>query len=141
MATGEDHYLEKRYLDELSLQLRTSWQLYLQFYTVFLTVNVIGLGLTLEHLAPHNRWPMALAFVSQNTISFATAVFMAVYSRKTSSKFQEIAEQLLISRSRPSRPTAFNESPLAGHLGLWGGIGNAVSHLALIVCWIVVGRT
>jgi hypothetical protein len=43
---------------ETSLQTFVSvWDIYIKFYTVFLTANVLGLGLAVEHLQHGHRGP------------------------------------------------------------------------------------
>ena len=44
MEESPQEWILKRRHEDLSLTVRTSWSLYIQFYTVFLTVSVVGLG-------------------------------------------------------------------------------------------------
>jgi len=41
--TDADDWLGKKLLDETSLAYRTVWDLYLRFYTVYLTFSVVAL--------------------------------------------------------------------------------------------------
>jgi hypothetical protein len=126
--------LARRYLDELSKQLTTSWTIYIQFYTVFLTANVLGLGLTVEKIDKDHRWPVVLAFTLQNCISFVTALVMAKYSVDTSEHFQELSNQMTSAKAIP----ALKKSPIAGQLGWWAGIANAITHIGFGVAWVFV---
>lgn len=65
----------------LSEQFVAAWQVYIAFYTVFLTVNLAALGVTLEKVAGRkSRVMIAVAFVAQNLLGMATAMAMARYS-------------------------------------------------------------
>ena len=51
MEESSHEWILKRRHEDLSLTVRTSWSLYIQFYTVFLTVSVVGLGWVLTRPA------------------------------------------------------------------------------------------
>jgi hypothetical protein len=59
-------WLEHKYFDEVSLQFRTVWDLYIKFYTVFLTVQIAGLGAIVQYVAQSNRILIVLAFILNN---------------------------------------------------------------------------
>src|ERR1041384_4494518 len=59
MEESPHEWILKRRHEDLSLTVRTSWSLYIQFYTVFLTVSVVGLGWVLTPPADAQIVPRA----------------------------------------------------------------------------------
>ena len=132
-AVSNERELAKRYMDELSTQLTSAWDVYIKFYTVFLTANVTALALIEKE--GNSIVPVVTAFMVQNVVSLATAVYMAFYSRSAAGHFVELSRVLL----EPEQVrTTFKQSPIPGNLGLWAGIANAVSHVGLMVAWALM---
>jgi len=64
MDQMEHDWIVQKWYDETCLQLRNAWDIYIKFYTVFLTVNILGLGLVVQHIdSPGKRWPIVVAFL------------------------------------------------------------------------------
>lgn len=133
--------LRKQY-EEYMLQLRTTWDLYLKFYTVFLTINVIGLGATVQHITQANRWPVVLAFIVQNLVSSITAIRVGFSAKTTQHDIQEVSNAMVhIDESKndyDSLKEVATKSPIQTNLALWAGIANFISHITLIICWLAV---
>ena len=132
-------WLRKKQFDEVSLQFRTAWGYYLNFYTVFTTVNITALGITIQYVHLNNRWPIVVVFLLQNLNSCITATRLAQYSKVCESRMQsiclDIADLHLQQTGTPPPIKAITQSSIPGQLGYWGGIANAMGHILFIICW------
>ena len=86
MEESPHEWILKRRHEDLSLTVRTSWSLYIQFYTVFLTVSVIGLGWVLTRpadapIVPRAKHVIAIVLVIQALLTAITRAAMLVASR------------------------------------------------------------
>ena len=126
-------WMAKKKYDEINQYCRSCWELYLKFYTVFLTMNVAGLGLVVQYIDMDRRWPIVAAFAIQNTLSAITAVSMGLYSRSA-------ASQLIALCRKITGVTEFvaPASPVPAQLMWWAGLANAISSITLVLCWVVV---
>lgn len=128
------------YLETLKVYAKV-WDIYIKFYTVFLTANVLGLGLVIENM-PTKRWPVCLAFICQNVVTIGTSFSVGLYSRKTDDKLIQIAKHLADANPvRRHSDVVTTTSPVARRLSSWAGYANCVATLCIIVCWIAVWRT
>lgn len=101
------------------------WDIYIKFYTAFLTVNLVALGLVVEKVKQERaRKFICVGFMIQNLFSLITASGMAMYSNQVAHAFLNAPEIAVLAASRP--------------LGVWGGIGNALSHVLFIGLWAAV---
>ena len=131
-------WLVKKYFDEISLAWRTAWDLYLKFYTIFLTFNGTALGLTMKYI--HDCRPrivICIFFMAQNVISAVTAVKVAQFSKEYERRFQDVAK-LAARLSNSKLPSELSRPPVPGDLGSWGGTGNTISHIIFVVLWFAV---
>ena len=85
MKESSDEWILKRRHEDLSLTVRASWSLYIQFYTVFLTVSVVGLGWVLTRpadaaIVPRAKHVLAIVFVIQTLLTAITSGAMALYT-------------------------------------------------------------
>src|SRR5262245_55974878 len=97
--------LRTRYT-ELSQNLRAEWDIYIRFYTVFLTFNMAALAWAFaseRHSQPVRM--VAWAFVVQTILTAGASAFLALHSRDTW-KRQEHIETLLLELEQTSIPTA-----------------------------------
>lgn len=124
------------YLKELCQTFRATWEAYLKFYTVFLTVNMVAVGVVMEvRDAETTLAVIVIIFLIQNLVSLGTALGIVWYSRNVSREvrqhFYAIAPSLAVKASV--------NSPLPGPLTIWGGTANAIGQLALIGAWLYLG--
>lgn len=129
-------WLRQKYIDEASLQFRTVWDLYLKFYTVFLTFNITALGLTIQFVkGSDQRLVLVLAFILQNVVASITAARISVFSVDCSKRMAEVAAEYIKSEGA-GLPDDLKKPTIPGDLGRWGGLGNLLGHLLLIASWI-----
>lgn len=134
-------WLRRRLFDETSQQFRTTWTIYISFYTVFLTFNITALGLTIQYVVTSNRWPIVIAFVLQNINSMVTALRISKFSLHSSERMSSLARELAdASNGTTTLEVApikcLSDEPIPGRLGYWAGQANAIGHLLLVGCWI-----
>ncbi len=143
-AASADWLLKRRH-EDLSLTFRTAWDLYIKFYTVFLTVSITALifvaGGSQFLKAPQGNPPgggktytaliIVVVFSVQSAICAVTSVLMGLYSKKAS-KDQASIESRLVSTG-VEVPGAGSTIPVG--LAQWAGFANAVVMCGLIVIW------
>jgi hypothetical protein len=125
---------------ELGMSLRSSWDIYIKFFTVFITFNVIAIGAVVERVDPINRPLMAAAFIAQNLLASGTALGLAWYTKKCRGQLERIADVLLQGTPRHVNRAVLREAPIPGTTGVWAGIANFIAHVSLIGIWILVAR-
>ncbi|KHE91966.1 MAG: hypothetical protein K8F52_08485 [Candidatus Scalindua rubra] len=130
-------WFAKLLLEESFNGYKTVWDLYLKFYTVFLSVNLIALAAVLEHISQVNRLLIVIAFIAQNAFSLGTAIMIAVFSKKSTARYDVLCRHFAVQYCNHKIIVELSHSPTLSWLGVYGGFANAVSHLALICCWIV----
>lgn len=107
----------------LTEQLSASWGVYMEFYVMFMTLNLVALAAVWEKVGKGvGRTIVCVAFMLQNVFSFATAVSMSVYTKNLSEAY----------------PTGTEALGNIGWMGELGGRANAASHGAFFVMWIVM---
>jgi hypothetical protein len=138
--------LRSYYSETLKVYARV-WDIYIKFYTVFLTANVIGLGLVVQHVPVH-RAPICWAFICQNIVTLVTSLSVGIYSRKTDESLVSLTDYLVRIDNEAAEQKGQRvhdnsfihtlRSPVAGRLSMWAGVGNCVATVCTIVCWIAV---
>lgn len=136
--TLTERVLMKRF-EEVNVNFRTTWDLYLKFYTVFLTFDLAALAWVYgKDFNPHHRWPVPVAFIFQNVFVAITSGWMALYSKTVTSKIGGILGQLAdlgdahgesIDRAR----VLGVDLPIS--IAIWGGVANCVAVSMLAVIW------
>jgi uncharacterized membrane protein YqjE len=139
-ASGEspwDTFLVKQF-EERNLTIRTAWDIYIKFYVAFLTLNVAGIGVVVQYVQLPSRGPIVYAFAMHNLLAIGTAFFIWRLTKQLNTEVEEIAEQL---RDREGvnlnrRQLVALRAPTPRNLVLYSAIGNAITHVGLIACWI-----
>ncbi len=131
-------WLPKSILDQEFTSYKTVWDLYLKFYTVFLTVNFVALAAVVQHIKDEGRGIIVVAFLLQNLFSFGTALTIAFFSKKTAERYNNLCFHLASQSKYSDVILESAKSSVPGWIGYWGGIANAASHIALMACWIAV---
>ena len=141
MNESLQEWILKRRHEDLSLTVRTSWALYIQFYTVFLTVSVIGLGWMLTRPAdapvvPRAKHVIAIVFAIQTLLTAITSGAMALYTMRVAHD-QEHIERLLVQSNVDALPSCGPAVP--GSLARFAGWFNCAAMLAMAALWLYVG--
>jgi len=114
----------EKYIDEASLQYRTVWDLYIKFYTVYLTFNAAAFGLTVQYVTnPNARSIVCVLFILQNLISGTTAYKIAQFSLNIKRHSEELAN-LGAELAQEKLPKPIKDLAPIGATWLLGGIGN-----------------
>jgi len=140
MASPNRDWVAQKALEECSVQFRTVWDIYIKWYTVFLTFNILALGLAAEHLKGRSIQVVAVVFVAENLISLVTGIRIGSFSASVKHQADSIAAWLASTDAPQASPApqAALDFPVPGNLGQWSGYANALSHVFLIICWIAV---
>jgi hypothetical protein len=115
--------------------------LYLKFYTVFLTINVVALGVTVQYIQGFNRVPIVGVFAMQNAVCILTAIKIAGFSRSTSDRIRTLCEDIAGVKSSGDDASSaqmrhVTDSPAPGEFGYWAGVVIALGHATMVVTWI-----
>jgi hypothetical protein len=141
MEESSHEWILKRRHEDLSLTVRASWSLYIQFYTVFLTVSVLGLGWVLTRpadapIVPRARHVIAIVFVIQTLLTAITSGAMALYTLRVAHD-QEHIENVLVQSHVDARLSVGPTVPTL--LAQWAGWFNCAAMVAMAALWLYVG--
>jgi hypothetical protein len=141
MNESPQEWILKRRHEDLGVTVRMCWDLYIKFYTVFLTFSVIGLGWILTHpsdipMVPRAKQVIAIVFLIQTILTASTSAAIAVYTVHVAHD-QEHIEDLLTQSHGATRPSIKPAVPKL--LAQWGGWSNCAAMLAMAALWLYVG--
>jgi hypothetical protein len=134
--------LRKRY-EETHLNFRTLWDLYLKFYTVFLTSNVAALAWVYSRGAGVvSRWPVSLAFFMQCVLVSVSSVLVAKWSKSSRAGIEGIVDAIGFLSSQKGevsdKATLFAVDLPVG-IACYGAYANSIGVLTLAVIWFYYG--
>ena len=133
--------LKKRH-EDLSVTFRTVWDIYIKFYTVFLTFSIAAMGWLLARpkdqlaMPKHFIHVLGVVFIAQSLLTGATSAFVAFYSRRVARDHASVERELLPSMRQDSFLARSIAIPVG--LALWSGLANAVAMLAMSYAWVYV---
>jgi hypothetical protein len=141
MSESAQEWILKRRHEDLGVTVRMCWDLYIKFYTVFLTFSVIGLGWMLTRpgdiaVVPRAKQVIAIVFLIQTILTAMTSGGIALYTVHVAHD-QEQIEQLLTQSHPGARPSIRPAVPAL--LAQWGGWSNCAAMLAMAALWLYVG--
>lgn len=142
MGDSNLEWLSKAQYEERNQNYRTVWDLYLKFYTVFLTMNIVGLGVVVQHVKSiEPRWWIVAAFTVQNLLSAGTAFWISRFCTDASNEVERLSSAILSGSDavEDELRKLLKSSPLPAWLGVYAAWANLISHFALISLWIGVG--
>jgi hypothetical protein len=134
--------LKSRYAD-LGTTFRTVWDLYIKFYTVFLTFNIAALGFFLSkgsflaQLATTSKryiYVLVLVFAVQSALLCGTSILMAKYSTKAAADQKRLENELLLGDAQAKVPGFESVFPLG--LARWAALANATVMLGMVAIWV-----
>ena len=135
-----EEWLGKKLLDENSLAYRSVWDLFLKFYTVFLTVNILALGTTIQYISQHNRWPIVVIFFGSNLVGIATSAWVARFSQGSGKRFEDLCKLYIESETETQHKklAGLASAPIPGWLGKYSGYACVANLLLFAICWILI---
>jgi len=139
---GNRLWLLQKHYEEINTNFRTSWDLYIKFYTVFLTFNVAALAALLGakvDLGDRSKWLVIGAFVVQDLLCAATSGFMARFSVRSGKLLDEARMALLAGSGH--RFEGLDGRSLPVELGRWAGWANCGAMLTMVALWLGAGST
>jgi hypothetical protein len=131
--------LQKQY-EDVNTNFRTAWDLYIKFYTVFLTFNVAALAALFSNnfsLAEGSKWLVIGAFVLQDVLCAATSGLMAKFSQSYAEKLEQARAALLKDSAESDEGIPAGSLPV--DLSLWAGWANCWAMLAMVALWLGAG--
>lgn len=129
--------LKAKLIEEKLLFLRFCWEQYMKFYTVFLTVNIVAVGLVVEHVDSRmDRLPIAAVFIVHNIIAAITPLKL----RSMSNFARKELSNAVTSGNPESEMAVFvrNLEVLPARFAGWAGIANSISQFGFALLWIIL---
>lgn len=144
-------WLLKHRLEELGTTFRTGWDIYIKFYTVFITFDLTAMafvgslrwsttGPASVLSLPRSGTPihvLSIVFIGQSLLTAMTSFGMSLYTRHAKRDYDALECALLGSAGRSA--VLIETKPLPTGLAQWSGVANAVAMLGIIVAWVYVG--
>ena len=137
---GLDWVLKQR-VQDLGTMFRTVWDIYIKFYTVFLTFSLAAMSLLIEHkvTSPHSHKVIAIVFIGQSVLTSITSGAIGFYSYKAGRQIYGVEVTLLTGIHLP--PALKRAQTIPSGLGLWCGFANAAAMIGMACVWYWVGFT
>jgi hypothetical protein len=132
--------LQKQY-EEVNTTFRSSWDLYITFYTVFLTFDIAAMAFIIgdkdksEPMLAH-RPLIVSVFLLQTLLTAITSAFMAVFSEDSLRLLEEARSALLRQDSTPEPEIPKISLPTA--LAKWAGWANCGAMVAMAIAWLLL---
>ncbi len=141
MSESPQEWILKRRHEDLGVTVRMCWDLYIKFYTVFLTFSVIGLGWILTRPADlqtirRGKQVIAIVFLIQTILTAVTSAGIALCTVHVAND-QDHIEGLLTQSHPGGKPSVRPAVPSL--LAQWGGWSNCAAMLAMAALWIYAG--
>jgi hypothetical protein len=138
--TGLDWVLKQR-VQDLGTTFRTVWDIYIKFYTVFLTFSLAAMSWLIEHkiTSSHSHKVIAVVFIGQSLLTSITSGAIGFYSYKVGKQLSGVEITLLTGVPLPSALKRTQTIPSG--LGLWSGFANAAAMIGMACVWYWVGFT
>ena len=135
---GLDWVLKQR-VQDLGTTFRTVWDIYIKFYTVFLTFSLAAITLLIEHkvTSPHSHKVIAVVFIGQSLLTSITSGAIGFYSYKVGHQLSGVETTLLTGVNLP--PALKRAQTIPSGLGLWCGFANAAAMVGMACVWYWVG--
>ena len=131
--------LQKQY-EEVNTNFRTTWDLYIKFYTVFLTFNVAALAALFSNgftLVEKSKWLVIGAFALQDLLCAITSGLMAKFSLRSGKQLEQARRALL--QDRVEYGDGIPAASLPVGLARWAGWANLGAMLAMMALWLGAG--
>ena len=138
--TGLDWVLKQR-VQDLGTTFRAVWDIYIKFYTVFLTFSLAALSWLIEHkiTSSHSHKVIAVVFIGQSLLTSITSGAIGFYSYKAGKQLSGVEITLLTGVPLP--PALKRTQTVPSGLGLWSGFANAAAMIGMACVWYWVGFT
>jgi len=117
---------------------RTVWDLYIKFYTVFLTFSLAAMSWLIEHkiTSSHSHKVIAVVFIGQSLLTSITSGAIGIYSYTVGKQLSGVEIALLAGIHLPAALKRMQTIPSG--LGLWSGFANAAAMIGM-ACVLVLG--
>jgi hypothetical protein len=133
--------LQRRY-DDIGINFRVLWDLYLKFYTVFLTFNIAALAwFSDKRVVGHARWLVASAFILQCLFTAVTSAKIALHSARVARQLSTVAselQRLAAANDENLDPATGIETSLPLDFSRYGGWVNCVAMSFMAMVWLAL---
>ncbi len=118
---------------------RTVWDIYIKFYTVFLTFSLAAMGWLIEHkiTSSHSHKIIAAVFIGQTLLTSITSGAIGFYSHKVGKQLSAVEATLMTGINPP--PALKRAQTIPSGLGLWCGFANAFAMIGMSFVWYWLG--
>ena len=135
-----EEWLGKKLLDENAIAYRTVWTIYISFYTVILSVNILAMGLVVQYIPKQYRGPTAWTLLVCNLVGVFTSWTIARFSSESAKRYEDLCKVYIQSKSEPqhNKLKDLASSPMPGWLGKRAGILCAIVLFFQAVGWYFI---
>jgi hypothetical protein len=115
---------------------RTCWDIYIKFYTVFMTFSIAAMGFVISQ--PKFVHIIALVFIGESLLCATTSAYMSIYTRSVEQD-QRCLEKAMLG-SAPSMPAIDKSRAIPVALATWAGWANAAGMIGLVFAWFYLAH-
>jgi hypothetical protein len=129
--SADVEWARRRHIEELTSQFRTVWDIYIKFYTVFLTFSLAAIAFV---AGTNNQGPkgfVALAFVVQSVMTLGTTIGVGIFSSNTAKELERSVREIA-GRSEAEHPW------LPHRLACYSAFANSVGLVLFIGIWLYI---
>jgi len=137
MPPSFDGVLKTQY-EQIGTNFRTVWDIYIKYYTVFITLNFTALGITIQYIGTEHRLTLVVSFTIQNIFSTITALGVSAYSSYAAKQQKAIIDEVSQHLRLEDKARLPYETTIPVKLTYWAGIANGLGHFLFIACWVAV---
>jgi hypothetical protein len=132
--------LQKQY-EEVNINFRTVWDLYLRFYAVFLTFDIAAMALLLGSKpifqpTAEIKHLIVVVFVLQSLLMAITSGFMALFTEGSRHHLEAARDALL--RDEPKHTSEIPKISLPTAIAKYSAWGNCGAMLTMAVLWLIL---
>ena len=123
--------------EQANENMRAVWEFYFRFHTVFLTINIAGLGIFAKY-APADPTLVAVVFILFGALAAITAARIECETMNSAKHLHNLAVALGLSNTREHKDLISEETVMPRTIALWGARANFVASVILTLCWIYI---
>jgi amino acid transporter len=119
-------------VEELLTQFRTVWDIYIKFYTVFLSISVAAITFVAGTGYKGSRRIVAVAFIVQTLMTLGTTIGVGMFSRQTAKGLRSAIREL-------AGDDEADRCWIPKRLATYSALANSVGLAFFTILWIVIG--
>ena len=128
--------------DELAVNFRTTWDLYIKFFTVFLTINIAAIAWLFGSVhTTATLWYVSLSFVTQALFCAVTSIGMVLFTRNcrlTQKDIEACLVEMAAAGNETVNPDKCFKSSLPFGLARYAALANFSATITIALIWFAL---